>query len=253
MNNSITDYIGQDDHFRDVLATVDKEGKRKWIYPKKPKGKFFNYRKILSYVLLAILFGTPWIKVGGAPLFLFNVMERRFILFGVYFSPQDFYLFVIAMLIGILIIALFTVVFGRLFCGWVCPQTIFMEMVFRRIEYLIEGDYRAQMRLGSAPWHTTKIWKKTLKQAIFFIIAVLIANTFLAYIIGTDEVLKIIGEPISQNLQGFVTMIIFSFIVYMVYASLREQVCTTICPYGRLQGVLIDDKSLVVCYEFERG
>ena len=239
--------------FRDELATVDKSGKRKWIYPKMPKGLFYKYRKLLSYLLLAILFGLPWIKVGGKPFILLNILERKFILFGSYFSPQDFYLFVIAMLIGIVFIALFTVIFGRLFCGWICPQTIFMEMVYRRIEYAIEGDYKAQMRLNKAPWTTSKIIKKVTKQAIFFGIAVLIANTFLAYIIGIDEVLKIASEPISQNLNGFISMIIFSLVFYGVFAFLREQVCTTICPYGRLQGVLLDNRSLAVYYDFERG
>ena len=239
--------------FRDEIATVDKSGKRKWIYPKMPKGKFYEYRKYVSYLLLVILFGLPWIKVGGKPFVLLNILEGEFIIFGVYFSPQDFHLFVIAMLIGIIFIALFTVIFGRLFCGWICPQTIFMEMVYRRIEYAIEGDYTAQKRLNNAPWTTEKVVKKLTKQALFFAIAVLIANTFLAYFIGIDEVLKIVSEPIMANLNGFIAMIIFSFVFYGVFASLREQVCTTICPYGRLQGVLLDDRSLAVYYDFERG
>ena len=248
--DEIYDGIGT---FRDELATVDKSGKRKWIFPKKPKGPFYNYRKFVSYILLAILFGLPWIKVGGKPFVLFNVLERKFILFGVYFSPQDFHLFVIAMLISIVFIALFTVVFGRLFCGWVCPQTIFMEMVYRRIEYAIEGDYKSQMRLDNASWTGSKIFKKIIKQVLFFAIAVFIAHTFLAYIIGVDEVMKIVSEPVGENMNGFISMIVFSLIFYGVFASLREQVCTTICPYGRLQGVLLDDKSLAVYYDFERG
>lgn len=252
-NNPATEIYDEVGSFRDELATVDKAGKRKWIYPKKPSGKFYNYRKWLSYALLALLFGLPWIKVGGEPFVLFNVLERKFILFGVYFSPQDFHLFVIAMLIGIVFIALFTVIFGRLFCGWICPQTIFMEMVYRRIEYAIEGDYTAQKRLNKRSWDFDKTWRKGLKFFIFFAIAVAIANTFLAYIIGIDEVLKIISEPISLHMEGFMAMIIFSFVFFLVFASLREQVCTTICPYGRLQGVLLDDKSLAVYYDFERG
>ncbi len=239
--------------YRDSLATVDASGKRIWIFPKMPKGKFYNKRKLLSYLLLAVLFGLPWIKVGGEPLVLLNVLERRFILFGIHFAPQDFHLFVIGMLIMMLIIVVFTVIFGRLFCGWICPQTIFMEMVYRRIEYWIEGDAGAQRRLAKAPWTRDKIIKKVSKQAIFFGIAVLIANTFLAYIIGIDEVLKIISEPINEHWQGFMAMIIFSLVFYFVFASLREQVCTTICPYGRLQGVLLDKQSLAVYYDWIRG
>lgn len=242
-----------DQEYRDRIATVDEAGRRNWIYPKKPKGPFYEYRKYVSYVLLLFLFGMPFIKVNGEPLLLFNVLERKFILFGVYFAPQDFHLFVFAMLIFIIFIALFTVVYGRLFCGWVCPQTIFMEMVFRRIEYWIEGDANAQRRLNKAPWTSDKIIKKLGKQMIFFAIAVLVANTFLAYIIGIDEVVRIATEPVSQNFGGFTSMILFSAAFYFVFSYLREQVCTTICPYGRLQGVLLDKNSIVVAYDYERG
>lgn len=245
--------LDMDQEYRDRIATVDEDGRRNWIYPKKPKGPFFEYRKYVSYVLLLFLFGMPFIKVNGEPLLLFNVLERKFILFGVYFAPQDFHLFVFAMLIFIIFIALFTVIYGRLFCGWVCPQTIFMEMVFRRIEYWIEGDANAQKRLHKAPWTADKVIKKVGKQMIFFTIAVLVANTFLAYIIGLDEVVRIATEPVSQNFGGFTSMILFSAAFYFVFSYLREQVCTTICPYGRLQGVLLDKNSIVVAYDYERG
>ncbi len=245
--------LQQTETYRDKVSTIDESGKRVWIYPKMPKGWFYNMRTYVSWVLLAFLFGMPFIKVNGDPLLLFNILERRFIIFGIHFAPQDFHLFVLAMITGVVFIALFTVVFGRLFCGWVCPQTIFMEMVYRKIEYWIEGDANAQRRLNKAPWTTDKIVKKVGKQAIFFGIAVLIANTFLAYIISLDEVIKIIREPISENWQGFTAMILFSGAFYFVFAYLREQVCTTICPYGRLQSVLLDQNSVVVHYDFERG
>ena len=252
-DQSYVDEIYADEGFRDSIATVDESGKRIWIYPKKPNGFFTTLRTYTSWILLAFLFITPWIKVNGEPLLLFNVLERRFIIFGVQFAPQDFHLFVLAMLIMIIFIALFTVVFGRLFCGWVCPQTIFMEMVFRKIEYLIEGDANAQRRLNKGPWTQDKIVKKLAKQAIFFAIAVLVANTFLAYIIGIDEVLRIASEPISANLGGFIAMIIFSATFYFVFSYMREQVCIAICPYGRMQGVLLDKNSIVVAYDWVRG
>jgi len=232
--------------YRDHIATVDQKGKRIWIYPKKPSGFYYNLRSYVSWGLLLFLFGMPWIKVGGEPILLFNVLERQFIIFGLHFAPQDFHLFVLAMLIFIIFIALFTVVFGRLFCGWVCPQTIFMEMVFRKIEYWIEGDANAQRRLNKAPWNSDKILKKGSKQAIFFLISVLIANTFLAYLIGIDEVLRIASEPISNRPGGFTAMILFSGAFFTVFSVMREQVCVTICPYGRLQGVLLDKDSIVV-------
>ncbi|MEZ4909747.1 MAG: cytochrome c oxidase accessory protein CcoG [Saprospiraceae bacterium] len=244
---------GQEEQFRDKIATVDKSGKRIWIYPKKPAGKYYNYRTYLTWFYVIILFAIPFIKVNGEPFVLIDLVNRNFILFGMHFGPQDFYLFAIAMLILLVFIILFTVVFGRIFCGWICPQTIFMEMIFRKIEYAIEGDYKAQKRLTESPWTGEKIWKRTLKHIIFFSIAVLIANIFLAYIIGVDEVGKIISSPISEHFTGFVIMILFSFVFYIVFSRLREQVCTTICPYGRLQGVMLDNKSLVVAYDFVRG
>jgi cytochrome c oxidase accessory protein FixG len=241
------------EEFRDSIATVDKEGKRQWIYPKKPSGTFYNYRKLLSYLLLLVLFGLPFIKINGNPLFLFNVLERKFILFGKIFMPTDFYIFALVMITFVIFIILFTVIFGRLFCGWICPQTIFMEMVFRRIEYAIEGDYTAQKKLNAAPWDANKIFKKSLKQVIFFSISVIIANLFLSYIIGIDEVFKIISEPIGQHLSGFLGMLVFAFLFYGVFSIMREQVCVTICPYGRLQGVMLDKNSIVITYDWLRG
>ncbi len=239
--------------FRDSIATVDKEGKRSWIFPKKPIGRFYNARTKVSWALLALLFGIPFLKVHGDPLLLFNILERKFILFGIVFMPQDFHLFALAMITLMVFIVLFTVVFGRLFCGWICPQTIFMEMVFRKIEYLIEGDANEQKRLAKASLTPEKILKKISKHGIFYGIAILIANIFLAYIIGADEVLKIISEPVSMHLTGFLALLVFSGVFYMVFSYLREQVCVTICPYGRLQGVLLVPDSIVVHYDFQRG
>ena len=252
-NQDFIEEIYADEGFRDNIATVDSSGKRVWVYPKKQTGFYYRLRTFVSWILLAFLFGMPWIKINGEPLLLFNILERRFIIFGLHFAPQDFHLFVLAMLTMMIFIALFTAVFGRLFCGWVCPQTIFMEMVYRKIEYWIEGDANAQRRLNKAPWTRDKIIKKVSKQAIFFAIAVLVANTFLAYIIGIDEVLKIAREPVSQNLNGFIAMILFSGAFYFVFSWLREQVCIAICPYGRMQGVLLDKNSIVVAYDYVRG
>ncbi len=242
-----------DEQFRDNIATVDKAGKRIWVFPKKPKGQYTNYRIWLSYVYLAVFFALPFIKVNGEPWILLNILERKFTLFGLHFAPQDFYLFAIAMLILVVFIIAFTVIFGRLFCGWICPQTVFMELVFRRIEYAIDGDYNAQKKLDGAPWDSHKIIKRVFKHAIFLAISILISNYFLAYIIGMDEVLMIVSEPIALHMSGFIAMIIFSFVFYIVFSGLREQVCTTICPYGRLQGVMLDQKSLVVAYDYIRG
>lgn len=239
--------------FRDHLSTLDDSGNRKWIYPKKPAGKFYNWRKWLSYLLLVVLFGGPHIKIGGEPLLMINILERKFVIFGQVFWPQDFYLFGLAMITFVLFIVLFTVAFGRIFCGWFCPQTIFMEMLFRRIEYWIEGDWKHQQRLDKMPWNAEKIRKKGIKHFLFLAISFIISNTFLAYIIGSDELITIITDPPAQHLLGLGLIIVFTLVFYGVFARMREQVCTNVCPYGRLQGVLLDRNSMIVAYDHKRG
>lgn len=239
--------------FRDHLSTVDKEGKRVWVYPKKPRGKFTNYRSLVSYLLLLLLFGAPFIKIDGQPFLLFNILERKFIIFGQVFWPQDFFLFVIGMLASLVFIILFTVVFGRIFCGWICPQTIFMEGVFRKIEYWIEGDYMAQRKLDKQSWDREKLVKKSAKHTLFIMVSVLIMHTFMAYMVGVDEVWNIIKGGPAENTAGFIAMFVFTGLFYGVFSQMREQVCTTICPYGRLQGVLLDKQSVVVAYDHVRG
>jgi len=233
---------------------TDKQGKgRNFLYPKQPSGRLYIYRKWVSYALLLCLFSFPFVQFKGEQLVLLNFVSRKFVFFGLIFTPQDFYLFAFAMLIFILFVICFTVVLGRLWCGWACPQTIFMEMVFRRIEYWIEGDALHQKKLDTQAWTAEKIFKKTVKHFLFLLISFAIANTFLAYLIGSDVLYKIITEPISDHISGFISICIFTAVFYTVFAYVREIVCTVICPYGRLQGVLLDNQSLIVAYDETRG
>lgn len=239
--------------FREQLSVLDKKGGRSWIYAKKPKGFFYNWRKIVAAILLIALFTMPFIKINGHPFMLFNVLEREFVIFGVPFFPQDFYIFALVMLLGVVFITLFTAIFGRLFCGWICPQTIFMEFVFRRIEYWIEGDASQQKKLNAQAWNNQKIVKKTTKHILFIIFSFWIANTFLAYLIGVDALWKMVEETPIKHTGTFIALVIFTGAFYGNFAFFRELACVVVCPYGRLQSVLLDKNSLVVAYNYLRG
>ncbi|WP_164112863.1 MULTISPECIES: cytochrome c oxidase accessory protein CcoG [Sphingobacterium] len=230
-----------------------KEKKRTWIYAKKPSGTFYNARQYVGYGLLLFLFAAPFIKINGNPFVMFNIVERKFSIFGNMFFPQDLYIFVFGTLIVLVGIVLFTAIFGRVWCGWTCPQTIFMELVFRRIEYWIEGDWTQQKKLDNGPNTDARAWKKLLKHTVFLVISFLISNIFLSYIIGVEALFKIITDPIDSHIGGLITIVIFTLLFYAVFAFVREIVCTTICPYGRFQGVLLDDQSLTVAYNEKRG
>jgi cytochrome c oxidase accessory protein FixG len=239
--------------FRDHLGNQTKKGKRLWLYPKIIKGKYYKYRTYLSWVYFAFFFTAPFIKINGNPLLLLNVLERKFVILGQPFWPQDFHLLVFLILSFVVFIILFTVVFGRVFCGWACPQTIFMEMLFRKIETAIEGNPSKRKKLDAMPWNKEKIMKKGLKHAAFFGMSFLIANTFLAYIIGVEELIAKITGPFMENAWTLVGLLVFTFVFYLVFSKVRELVCIMICPYGRLQGVMLDQNSMVVAYDFERG
>jgi len=238
--------------FRDSVATISKEGKRNFINPKKPKGRLYNLRTKFSIFYLIVFFTLPFIKVNDEPLFMLNILARKFIIFGMVFWPQDFFIFGIAMLTFVVFVILFTVVFGRIFCGWACPQTIFMEMVFRKIEYWIDGDAAKQKQLKAMPWNGEKTKKRVLKFIVFFVISFIIANFFLAYLISMDELSGYLTHP-SAHIGTLVSLLIFTSVFFFVYWWFREQACIVVCPYGRLQGVLLDKNSIVVAYDHKRG
>lgn len=247
------DFYTYDQEYRDTIATVDETGKRIWVYPKKPSGYYHRLRIVVTVVLLTMFFSGPFIRINGQPLLLLNLFERKFVIFGQPFWPQDFFLLALTLITFFVFVILFTVVFGRLWCGWACPQTLFMEMVFRKIEYWIEGDAPSQRRLNAAPWTTEKIFKKSAKQLIFILISVLIAHVAMSYLIGIEQVKMIVSQAPSVHLSGFLGLIFFTGIFYGVFAYFREQACIAVCPYGRLQGVLLTKDSLVVAYDWLRG
>ncbi|WP_029296364.1 cytochrome c oxidase accessory protein CcoG [Chryseobacterium hispalense] len=239
--------------YRDSIGTMDQSGKRKWVYPRKPKGRYTNYRYLVSCILLLIYFSIPFIKINGNPLILFNVIDREFFIFGQPFYPQDFFILTLGAIASLIFIIVFTIAFGRIFCGWICPQTIFLEMIFRKIEYAIEGDRNKQMKLDRQEWNSEKIWKRGLKWTIYIIISLIITHFMFMYIVGYKEVFTIVSEGPFANPTNFMVMILFTVAFYFVFAWFREQVCTLVCPYGRLQGVLIDKDTVNVFYDFKRG
>lgn len=248
-----TDSQSAGEDFRNHLSTADKQGHRRWVYAKKPSGKWYRRRVIVSWILLTIMFVGPFVKIQGNPLLLFNIIERRFSVFGQIFWPQDTVIFAVAMLVYLMSIVVFTSAFGRLWCGWTCPQTLLMEMVFRRIEYWIEGDAVAQRRLDLAGWNFSKVSKKTAKHLIFFGLSFVIGNTLLSYIIGIDQLTAIISDNPSKHLTGLGFMLGFTSIFYLIFARFREQACTFICPYGRLQSAILDENTMIVAYDHKRG
>lgn len=246
-------HIDSDDSFRDHFSAVDDYGKRIWFYPQKPKGKWHTRRVAFTMILLGVMFAAPFVKLHGQPLFLFNILERKFIVFGVFIGPQDYWLFGLLMLSFLVFVSLFTNLFGRLWCGWACPQTVFMEMVFRKIEYAIEGDWNKQKALDKAPWTFAKTGKKVLKWSVFLGVSFLIANLLLAYLVGVDEVGKMVTHPVSEHPGLFIGVSVFTLVFFFNFTWLRDQACTVVCPYGRLQGVLLDKSSVVVAYDHARG
>jgi len=241
------------DGFRDRLYTIDESGKRLWVFAKKPKGKLTTARNISGILLLIFFFAAPFIKIDGQQLLLFDFIHRTFVIFGVLFWPQDFQIFFVGMIAMIVFILLFTATYGRLWCGWACPQTVFMEIIFRRIEYWIDGDHNQQKELKASPWTASKLFKRVLKHGIFYLISFIIGNYFLMYIISSDAWIKLVTEPPQEHLVGLIIMVVFSFVFYFIFSWFREQVCTIVCPYGRLQGVITDSSTIVISYDTVRG
>ncbi|XCI74543.1 MAG: cytochrome c oxidase accessory protein CcoG [Flavobacteriales bacterium] len=239
--------------FRDHINTMDQAGARKWVYPRKINGQYYKKRTYLSCFLIVFFLSAPFITIHDDPFLKFDVLRREFFIFSFPFYPQDFFLFALGTIITLVFITLFTVVYGRIFCGWLCLQTIFLEMVFRKIEYAIEGDRGAQLRLDKQSWDAEKIRKKLFKWSIFALVALIMSHVLFTYLIGTDVLFKAIEEGPMEHSGIFLVIFTNTGVIYFVYAWFREQACTLVCPYGRFQSVLIDRHTIVVTYDYKRG
>ena len=248
-----TAFVEEHQTFRDELASITRDGRRRWVYARQPAGRLYRARTVVSWFLLAFLLLAPFVHFRGQPLVMLNVVERRFVLFGLVFWPQDFYLVVLIALSVLVTLALSTVAVGRVWCGWLCPQTIFMEMLFRKLEFWLDGSAGQQLRRDRGPWNADRLLHAFRKQAIFFVLSFGLANVFLAWIIGADALETIVTDPPGQHLAGLMAITIFSLVFYGVFSRFREQACVLACPYGRVMSSLIDPHTITVTYDTVRG
>ncbi|MCO6432251.1 MAG: cytochrome c oxidase accessory protein CcoG [Deltaproteobacteria bacterium] len=239
--------------FRDTLYTIDKTGRRKWVYPHYAPGRYFRTRTVVAYLLLAIYLSLPWITISGTQGILLDIPHRRFIFFGAEFWATDtIFLFLVLAGLGMSLF-FFTSVFGRIWCGWACPETVFLEFLFRPIERLIEGSDSARRKLDRAPWTFEKIRKKFLKHGFCAAASWVIASTALAYFIGREPLLEMMSDYPWRNPGPFFMTLVLMGVMAFQFGWFREQFCTILCPYARFQSVLMDEQSLLVGYDKERG
>lgn len=234
-------------------TTINQDGSRYFIHPADVTGFFTRWRRAFALLLIAIYVSLPWIPIGGHPAVFLDVLNRRFHLFGLTFAAQDLWMtffFITGLGFSLFFV---TALFGRVWCGWACPQTVFLEHVYRRIERWIEGDSQARRKLDAAPWTGNKTIKRAVKHGLFFLISAAIAHLFLAYFISIPELYQWITTSPTEHWGAFVFMAVATLIIYGNFAWFREQLCIVICPYGRLQSALIDDDSIIIGYDEGRG
>lgn len=238
---------------RDSVTTIATDGSRVFLHPAETTGRYARARRWAAWLLIAIYVLLPWIPVNEAPAVFLDVAGRRFHLFGTTLVFQDTWL--LFFVITGLAFSLFyvTALFGRVWCGWACPQTVFLEHVFRWIEARIEGDAVVRRALDAAPWTGKKLGKRAFKHAVFFLCSAAVAHLFLAYFVSLPELWAMMHASPGQHWGAFVFVFLASAILHLNFAWFREQLCSVICPYGRLQSALIDDHSLVVGYDSARG
>ncbi len=229
------------------------DGKRNFVHPADVTGRFVRARYVVFAVLIFVWAALPWIQIGGHPAVYLDVEDRHFYLFGGTFNAQDFWL-VFFLLTGIaLALILVTTLLGRVWCGWACPQTVFLEGVFRRIERLVEGPRNARLKRNAGPVTFDKVWRKALKHALFIAAALGVAHIFLSFFVSMPSLLTMVQRSPAEHPTAFLWMASVSLILYGNFAWFREQLCLIVCPYGRLQSVLTDRESLVVGYDARRG
>ena len=231
-----------------VLATLEEDGRRRWLRPKPSPGGWWRKRLVVAWFLIALYTVIPWIKVAGMPMVLLDLVERKFVFFGTVFRPTETLLFGVMFLAVFVTIFLLTAIFGRVWCGWACPQTVYMEFVYRPIERYFLGKAYQNPKLGASAWRRAAMY------AVYLVVSAHLANTLLAWFVGADRLTGWIftSTPFSHPV-AFLVFALVTLAMMFDFAFFREQMCSLVCPYGRLQSALLDRDSLIVGYDRARG
>ena len=237
----------------DSVTTINADGSRNFLHPADTRGRWTLARRVVAWFLIAVYVLLPWIPVGAHPAVFLDVAGRRFHLLGWTLSLQETWLLFFALTGAGFALFFITALLGRVWCGWACPQTVFLEHVYRRIEVLLEGDAPARRRLDAAPWDAAKTARRVAKHALYFLVSALVAHVLLAYFVSLPRLYAMITTAPTAHWGTFLFVFVTSGLLYFNFAWFREQLCIVVCPYGRLQSALIDDHSLVVGYDAKRG
>ncbi len=229
---------------------MNEDGSRRWIRPRPSHGAWWTRRRAMAWALMVVFLVVPYLRVNGRPLVLLDLPRREFHLFGTTFLPTETVLVQLLFLATAIAIFLFTALLGRVWCGWACPQTVYMEFLFRPLEYAIEGGPAGVRKLDAAGGLPPR---RLLKLAVFAVLAVILAHTFLGYFVGVERLVEWVRRSPVEHPTAFLVMLGTTALVFLDFAWFREQTCLVACPYGRLQSVLLDRRSLVVAYDTKRG
>ena len=237
----------------EILSTLRADGTRRWLYPVPSKGRYWRRRLALGWALVAFFVSLPIVRVRGKPAVLLDLAAREFTFFGFTFYPTDTFLLLLVGIAALVGIALVTALLGRVWCGWACPQTVYLEFFFRPVERFFEGAEHVRARRDAGPWTLDKAWRKAGKWAVYVAAAALLAHTFTAYFVGWDRLVTWMTGPPTEHWPYFVLAALTTGLVLFDFGYFREQMCTLACPYGRFQSILLDPHSMIVSYDPTRG